>query len=154
MALAAFVTVAGAQPFGRGEGPGMGPGMMMGPGIGGPGGFGRICGPGASGFMEWRIARLEQALKLTEAQKQKLDEFKSASAKAAEAMRSTCPAAFPATLPARMELMEKRSEAMLQAVRTVRPALDGFYASLTEEQKALVNSARGHHRFWRWRDRW
>jgi hypothetical protein len=53
-----------------------------------------------------------------------------------------------------MELMEKRSEAMLQAVRTVRPALDGFYASLTDEQKVLINSGRGHHRFWRWRDRW
>ena len=54
--------------------------MMMGPGIGEPGGFGRMCGPGAGGFMEWRIAGLEQALKLTDAQKQRLDAVKAACA--------------------------------------------------------------------------
>jgi hypothetical protein len=128
--------------------------MMMGPGIGGPGMFGRMCGPGASGFMEWRIDRLEQVLKLTDAQRPKFDEFKAASGKAAETIRGACPTEPPNTMPGRMEVMEKRTEAMLQAIKTVRPALDAFYATLTADQKERIESRRGERRYWRWRDRW
>ena len=132
----------------------IGPGMMMGPGIVGPGAFGRMCGPGATGFTEWRTDRLEQALKLTDAQRPKFGEFKAASAKAAEAMRDACPTELPGTMTGRMEVMEKRTEAMLQAIKVVRPALDAFYATLTDQQKAQMNSSSGGRRFWRWRDRW
>ena len=48
-------------------------------------------------------------------------------------------------------------DAMLQAVKTVRPALEALYATLTDDQKAAVNSTTGRRhrgRFWRWRDRW
>jgi hypothetical protein len=160
--LGAAISIADAQPYGRGDGPRgpgggpgmMGPGMMMGPGIAGPGTFDRMCGPSAAGFAEWRTDRLDQILKLTDAQRPKFDEFKAASAKAADAMRSACPTAFPGTMTARMELMEKRAEAMLQAIKTVRPALDAFYATLTDEQKERINSNSGGRRFWRWRDRW
>lgn len=154
LTFAILITVANAQPYGGG-GPGMmGPGLMMGPGIVGPGTFGRMCGPGATGFAEWRTARLEQLLKLTDAQRPKFDEFKAASAKAADAMRSACPTELPSTMTGRMELMEKRTEAMLQAIKTVRPALDAFYATLTDEQKERIDSNSGGSRFWRWRDRW
>ena len=36
--------------------------------------------------------------------------------------------------------MHKRLEAMLQAVRTVRPTLEKFYQYLTDEQKARINA--------------
>jgi hypothetical protein len=157
-ALAALAGTAAAQPYGRGPGmmgPGMmGPGMMMGPGIGGPGAYGRMCGPGGVGFVEWRTDRLAEVLKLTDAQRPKFDEFKAASAKAAETMRSSCPAEFPATMSTRMSLMEQRAEAMLAAIKTVRPAFDAFYATLTDEQKKQLESNRDERRFWRPRDRW
>jgi hypothetical protein len=57
-------------------------------------------------------------------------------------------------MPGRMELMEKRLDAMLQAVKIVRPAFDSFYASLTDEQKTRLNTSSGPGRFWRWRDSW
>jgi LTXXQ motif family protein len=38
--------------------------------------------------------------------------------------------------------MESRLQVMLQAVQTVRPPLDRFYQSLTDEQKARFNSLR------------
>lgn len=132
----------------------MGPGMMMGPGMGGRGGFGRMCGPGAAGFAEWRIERLEQVVKPTDAQRAKFDEFKAASAKAAETMRASCPSDFPKTAVGRMEAMEKRMEAMLQAIKTVRPALEAFYAVLSDEQKARLDSNTGRGRYWRERDTW
>ena len=84
----------------------------------------------------------------------KTEEFKAASAKAAETMRSSCPAEFPATMSARMSLMAQRAEAMLAAIKTVRPAFDAFYATLTDEQKKQLESNRDERRFWRPRDRW
>lgn len=163
-AITAFLSLApaAAQPGpGSGRGPGMmmdqgfGPGMMMGPGMmRGRGMAGRMCSPGAAGFSGWRIAAIEQAIKPDEAQQKKLEEFKAASAKAADTMRSACPAEFPDSPTARMDLMEKRMEAMLQAIKTVRPAFDAFYGSLTDEQKSKLNAtSSGARRFWHWRDR-
>ncbi len=40
---------------------------------------------------------------------------------------------------------------MLQAVRT---ALEAVYATLSDEQKARLDSNLGHGRFRHWRDRW
>ena len=44
-------------------------------------------------------------------------------------------------------------DAMLQAVRTVRPALEALYATLSDEQKARLDSNSHRGRFWHWRDR-
>jgi hypothetical protein len=154
VATLTLAATAGAQPSGSG-GPGWGPGMMMGPGMMDRGMMNRMCGPSAAGFAEWRINRIEEIIKPTDAQKAKFEEFKTASNKAAEIMRAACPTSMPLTMPGRMEAMEKRTEAMLQSIKTVRPALDAFYATLSDEQKAQLDRGSGRrHRYWRWRDRW
>jgi hypothetical protein len=146
-----------AQPgsgAGWGPGGGWGPGMMMGPGMMGRG-WGRMCDPRAAGLAEWRVERIDRLVKPTEAQRKGLDDLKAASTKAAELVAAACPKDFPASPTARLELMEKRMDAMLQAIKTVRPAFDSFYASLTDEQKARLTTAgpRGWGwRDWRWRD--
>ena len=138
-----------AQP-----GPSWGPGMMMGPGMmgwgggGGMAGFGGMCNPRAAGLAEWRIARIERAVKPNESQRAALDALKTASTKAAEMISAACPQEIPASAPARLEAMEKRMETMLQAIKTVRPAFDAFYATLTDEQKAKLNGA--GPRGWGW----
>jgi hypothetical protein len=147
LASLSLVASADAQPSGGG-GPGWGPGTWS------RGMMGRMCGPSAAGFAEWRMSRLEEVLKPTDAQKAKFDEFKAASAKATEIMRGACPTEIPLTMPGRMAMMEKRSEAMLQAIKTVRPALDALYATLNDEQKAGIDSGSRRHRFWRWRHHW
>ncbi len=151
LVIAALLATASAQPF-------MGPGMMTGPGMMGPWMMGRrgvspMCNPGMTGFSEWRTDRLAEELKLTDAQRAKFDEFKTASAKAGETMHGVCTADVPATIVGRTEAMENRMDAMLQAIRTVRPALEAFYATLTDDQKARLDTGRGGP-FWRWRDRW
>jgi hypothetical protein len=153
VATLTLVASAGAQPSDQ-RGPGWGPGMMMGPGMMDRGMMGRMCGPSAAGFAEWRINRLEEMIKPTDAQKAKFDEFKAASNKAADIMRAACPTSIPLTMTGRMEAMEKRTEAMLQSIKTLRPALDAFYATLNDEQKAQLDRGTGRHRFWRWRNRW
>ena len=46
---------------------------------------------------------------------------------------------LPSIPTGRLAAMQSRLEVMLAAVRTVRPALDGFYQSLSDEQKARFN---------------
>ena len=141
----------GYGPGGRG---GWGPGMMMGPGMmgwGGMGGFAGMgmCNPRGAGMAEWNMERIEKAVKPNEAQRAALDTLKTASAKAAEMISAACPQDFPASAPARLEAMEKRMDVMLQAIKTVRPAFDAFYATLNDEQKAKLNNNAGP-RGWGW----
>jgi hypothetical protein len=146
MALLLMCLSAGAQP-------GWGPGMMMGPGMMGSGGFGFMCNPRVAGFAEWRMDRIESAVQPTEAQRAALNELRSASTKAAEIITASCPPNPPAKSIERLELMEKRAEAMLQAVKVVRPAFEAFYALLDNEQKSRLD-ATGPRRWgwhgWRW----
>ena len=150
IATATLGATATAQPFGpgsAGSGRGMmGAGMMMGPGF-----IGRAsaCGPAAAGFLGWRIDRIEQVIKPTEAQRAKFDDLKAASDKASEGLRVACPTEIPTSAVSRMEFMEKRMEAMLQSVKTMRPAFEAFYATLSDEQKARLDSPSEHGRFWR-----
>jgi len=148
-ATLSLTTFATAQPAGPGWGP-----HMMGPGVMGPGLYNRMCSPSAAGFAEWQIDRLERSIKLTEAQRPKFDELKAASSKAADAMRAGCPTEIPTTVTGRMAAMEKRLDAMLSAVKTMRPAMETFYATLSDEQKRRLDSGAGAGRFWRWRDHW
>ena len=146
-----------AQP---GGGPGwmspgmmMGPGMMRGQGMWGPG-FGGMCSPRMAGLAEWRVDQIERVVKPTEAQQTTLKELRAASTKAAEGLAAACPKDLPKTSGERLAFMEKRMEAMLQAVKTVRPAFDAFYGSLNDGQKASLDEAGPRRWGWqRWRDR-
>ena len=138
--------------FGPGDGPrghGWGRGMMMGPGMMGMGGMGAMCDPRGAGLAEWRMERIERLVNPTDAQRAALDNLRNASAKAAEIIAAACPRELPASATARLELMEKRLDSMQQAIKTVRPAFDAFYATLNDEQKARVNTSGPRH--WGWR---
>ena len=50
-------------------------------------------------------------------------------------MKASCPSEKPLTPISRLDAVEKRVDAMIQAVQTLRAPLDTFYSSLTEEQK-------------------
>jgi hypothetical protein len=93
-------------------------------------------------------------MKLTDAQQAALKELRAASSKAAEGLAAACPAEWPRTAAERLARMETRMEAMLQAVKTVRPAFESFYGALDNEQKARLDSAGPRRWGWqRWRDR-
>ena len=129
----------------RGMGPGlMGPGMMGGGGMWGGG----MCNPQAAGLAEWRAERIDQLVRPTDAQRPKLDELRKASARAAEIIAAACPTDVPPSPVARLELMEKRMNAMLEALKVVRPAFAEFYNSLDTNQQARLNAA-GPRR-WGW----
>ena len=51
-------------------------------------------------------------------------------------LATSCRIDEAATPPARLAAVGKRLDTMLQAVKLVRSALDDFYATLSDEQKA------------------
>lgn len=138
----------------RGGGPGvMGPGMMGGGGMWGGG----MCNPRAAGLAEWRVERIDRLVRPTDAQRPKLDELRKASARAAEMIAAACPTNVPQSPLARMELMEKRMTAMLEAVKVVRPAFAEFYNSLDANQQSRLNTAGPRRWGWQgqgWHQQW
>ena len=99
-------------------------------------GMGRFCGPQGEQFAARMLERMEQATKPTAEQKPAFDKLKEAATKASETIRAACPAEPSVTPPGRLASAEKRLTAMLEAIRTVRPAMEAFYGSLSDEQKA------------------
>jgi LTXXQ motif family protein len=83
--------------------------------------------------------RIAQALNPNEAQRRALDALKDATTKAAAFLHANCPTEQTLTPPGRVAAMERRLNTMLEAIKIVEPALDSFYGSLTDEQKARFN---------------
>jgi hypothetical protein len=98
------------------------------------------------GLADLPIDRIAQAVQATPVQRAGLDELKEASVKAAERLKTDCPAYQTLTPTGRVEAMEKRLNATLAAVKTVQPSLAKFYNSLSDEQKARFNSLRSTSR--------
>jgi hypothetical protein len=147
----AFLTLASVPPLAaQPAGPGWGPGMMMGPGMWGWDVTGRnLCDPRAAGLAAWRIEAIERAVAPTDTQRPAFDALKAASTKAADGVAAACPREFPQSPIGRLDVMERRLTAMLEAVKTVRPAFEAFYSSLTDEQKARFNTVGARPRGWR-----
>ena len=98
----------------------------------------RVCGPNGDRIATFMVDRLERLTQPTEGQRAAVDTLKDATARASEIARAACPTERPITPPGRLAAAEKRFEALLQAVRTVRPAMDAFYGMLSDEQKARI----------------
>jgi hypothetical protein len=100
-----------------------------------PAGSAQICTGEASGLTDWPIERIAQQVGPDDPQRTLLDQLKDATAKAVNLLQSTCPTDLPSTPTGRLAEMRQRVQSMLQAVQLVRPALDKFYQSLSDEQK-------------------
>jgi hypothetical protein len=99
-----------------------------------------VCSTGTSELTDWPIGRIAEIVQPTDAQRAELDALKDASAKAVAVLKDACPNDLPSIPTGRLAAMESRLEVMLAAVKIVRPALDGFYQSLSDEQKARFNA--------------
>jgi hypothetical protein len=75
-------------------------------------------------------------------QRPALEALEKTSAGLARLLTTSCPAAMPATPIERLDAADKRLNSMLYAVVTLRAPLDGFYASLSDEQKQQMSGAK------------
>jgi len=101
-----------------------------------------LCNEPGSGVTAWPFGEIESKVNLDARQKSLLDDMRAAATKAAAVFKASCPSheAFPLTPPGRLTAMTARLSATLQAVETVRPALEDFYNSLSDEQKERFNA--------------
>ena len=100
----------------------------------------QTCGMAQPGLMEWPTAEIERRVHPNDAQRSSLAALQEATAKAADMLKASCQPDSAVTPPARLAEIGKRLNTMLEAVKTVGSALNAFYATLTDEQKAQFES--------------
>jgi hypothetical protein len=94
------------------------------------------CAAAQPAAFQWPGSEIEARLNLNDTQRASLQMLQDASAKAADMLKVACQPDDIITPPTRLAALAKRLDAMLQAVKLVRPALEHFYATLSDEQKA------------------
>jgi hypothetical protein len=100
------------------------------------GSLGQSCGAAPSGVMEWPTAEIDQTVHPTDAQRASLTALQNATNQAADLLKASCVSEDPLTPPARLAAVGKRLDTTLQAVKMVSAALNDFYGTLSDEQKA------------------
>lgn len=100
------------------------------------GSLAQSCSAASPGVMEWPTAQIDQTVRPTDAQRASLVALQNATAQAADLLKTSCLGSDPLTPPARLAAVGKRLETMLQAVKMVSVALNDFYGTLSDEQKA------------------
>ena len=100
------------------------------------GSLAQSCDAAQSGVLTWPAAEIDAKIHPTDAQRASLAALQDATAKAADMLKASCQPSDAITPPARLEAVGKRLNTMLEAVKTVRTALDDFYGKLSDEQKA------------------
>ena len=121
--------------------------MMMEPVIMAHGGFNALCNPRAAAKAQWGADQIEKAVNPTAAQRVAFDELKAAAVRATSLAAGACPRAIPQTSDQRLLFTMRRLEAIVEAIKTVAPAFDTFYTSLSDEQKGRIDAG---PRRWRW----
>jgi hypothetical protein len=104
------------------------------------GGVAQVCSLDATTLTDWPIERITQRIELNDQQRGLLDELKNATAKAVDEMKTACPTDLPGTPTGRLAAMRARIDSMLKALSTIKPALERFYGSLNDEQKARFDA--------------
>src|SRR3569623_2070662 len=99
----------------------------------------RKCAENKPGLTNLPIQQIEDAVKPTDQQQAALDALGEATVKAVGVLQAACPSDTPLTPPGRLQAIETRLKAMVDAANTVKQPLGDFYASLTAEQNARFN---------------
>jgi hypothetical protein len=100
------------------------------------GSLAQSCSAAPPGVMEWPTAEIDQTVRPTDAQRASLVALQKATNQAADLLKASCLTDDPLTPPARLAAVGKRLDTMLQAVKMVSSALNDFYGTLSDEQKA------------------
>jgi LTXXQ motif family protein len=98
------------------------------------------CSRQAGSFIDLPVQRIQQVVQPTAQQQSAFDDLKKAAQNAGDQLQSSCPSAVPKSPVARLDTVETRLSAIVDAIKSVRPDLKNFYASLSDDQKARFNT--------------
>ena len=99
----------------------------------------QLCGPN-NAVPVIAIDQIDKAVQPDAKQRAALLALRDAATKADDAILASCPSRAPLTPPGRLDVVRARLQGMLNGVGIVRPALQDFYASLSDEQKARFDA--------------
>ena len=94
------------------------------------------CGAAQLAALQWPADEIEARLHPNDTQRTALKVLQEANARAVGILINACQPKDAITIPARLDAVDGRLDAMLQAVHLVSAALEDFYATLSDEQKA------------------
>jgi hypothetical protein len=94
------------------------------------------CGAVQPAALQWPAEEIEARLHPNDAQRAALQALQNANARAVAILDNACRPEDATTLPTRLDALEGRLDAMQQAVALVSGALEAFYGTLSDEQKA------------------
>ena len=94
------------------------------------------CDVAQPAVLPWPTGEIDAGLRPSDSQRARLVALMDANAKAAEMLKTSCQPSDAVTPPARLAAVGQRLDTMLQAVKSVRSALEEFYGTLSDEQKA------------------
>jgi LTXXQ motif family protein len=94
------------------------------------------CGAAQPAALQWPADAIEARLHPNDTQRAALKVLQDANARAVDILNAECQPKDAITPPARLDAVDGRLDAMQQAVNLVRAALEDFYATLSDEQKA------------------
>ena len=98
------------------------------------------CSGLAPGVTRFPIYRIREAIRPTGEQVAALNGFQAASTKVSAIVNTSCPSEAPLTPLGRLDAVEKRLDAMMQAIAIVRPPLATLYDSLSDEQRQSLDA--------------
>jgi LTXXQ motif family protein len=105
-----------------------------------------VCGGGAADSADGLIERITQAIRPTEAQRETVEQLRSALTRAIGRIRSVCSGATAATPMDRLQAIQDRIWAMRDALLTLRLPVEKFYDSLSDEQHWRLSRDEGDAR--------
>lgn len=98
------------------------------------------CSGLAPGVTDLPIESIRQAVQPTADQIRTLDDLAAAASSASDVVKASCPNQVPLTPLSRLDAVDMRLGAMIQAVGIVRAPLERFYDSLSEGQKERLSA--------------
>jgi LTXXQ motif family protein len=98
------------------------------------------CSQQGGNFIDLPVQRIEQVVQPTAQQQTAFSDLKKAAQRAGDQLQSSCPTSVPKSPVERVDTIGTRLTAMADAIKSVRPDLQNFYASLNDEQKAKFNT--------------
>jgi hypothetical protein len=100
-----------------------------------------LCSQQSGDTTNLPIQRIDQVVQPSGQQQQDaFADLKQASRDSANQLQASCPSQVPQTPVERLDAVKTRLQAMVDATNTIRPKLQAFYVSLSDDQKARFNT--------------
>jgi hypothetical protein len=98
----------------------------------------RGCSQQGADIQSWPFDSIAQVVNPDDSQREALDQLRIVAKSTADALKSNCPGDAPAAPAARFDAVGQAVDAAVEGFNSLQPALQAFYRTLDDEQKARL----------------